>query len=57
MLIYPVLLERIPLFLNYRQCPKFTSYGLLRVLRVSVVKWFSALLSPLRHGEHREMRQ
>jgi len=25
---------------------------LLRVLRVFVVKWFSALSSPRRHGEH-----
>jgi hypothetical protein len=32
--------------------PNFTSHGILRVLRVSVVKWFLALLSPRRHGEH-----
>jgi hypothetical protein len=28
------------------------AHWVLSVLRVSVVKWFSALLSPLRHGEH-----
>ena len=27
-------------------------HGVLSVLRVSVVNWFSALLSPRRHGEH-----
>src|SRR6266851_5867242 len=36
------------------ECPNFTCHGVLHVLRVSVVKWFSALLSPRRHGEHRE---
>jgi len=30
----------------------FTSQAVLSVLRVSVVKWFSAVLSPRRHGEH-----
>jgi hypothetical protein len=53
----PFIDKLLPRIFNYTglyDCPNFTSHGVLRVLRVFVVKWFSELLSQRRHGEHGE---
>jgi len=39
---------------NFGSGQIFMCHRVLRVLRVFVVNWLSAISSPRRHGEHRE---